>query len=135
MNRQTQPPSRQQTLQQERAASAWNNIESVRTAQKDYGSLVRSLPAMIQSDGLAPALAFLKAKAKNNEHSYHMVLFHHISDWVMARMVAQGDLLEALMHCDTADYRRAAVETLAYVSWLKRFAEAQGWGDATGDNP
>lgn len=65
--------SNQQTLQQQRAASAFQQVEMIdqdRTIsdkqKKEYGSLARGLPAMIQIDGLGHALAFLKAKASNN---------------------------------------------------------------------
>jgi CRISPR-associated protein Cmr5 len=125
------PPSSQRTLQQKRAESAWTDIESVKTheLQKNYGSLVRGFPAMIQTDGLGPALAFLKAKSSKNPQ--HLELNRHISEWVLERMgiTNQGDLLTWVMKQSTEKYRQAAVEALAYLMWLKRFAEAAGWGD------
>jgi len=119
-------PSQQQTLQQKRAAYAWGCIEQVPTGvQKKYGSLVRGLPALVQSDGLGQTLAFLKAKAGIE----HMVAYRHIAGWIGQELGAQGDLLEWLLKQSTTEYRRATAETLAYLSWLKRFAEAKGWQD------
>lgn len=126
----TQQHTRQQTLQQKRAAHAWASIEQVPAGvQKKYGSLVRGLPALVQSDGLAQTLAFLKAKAGGKVDKEHMVAYSHIADWVSKELQANGDLLVWLLGNSTAEYRRATAEALAYLSWLKRFAEAEGWQD------
>lgn len=118
--------SQQQTLQQKRASHAWHAVEEVdkKSYKKDYGSLVRGLPAMIQTDGLAHTLAFLKAKGKD----HHVSAYGTISRWVLGELgKGQGDLLEHLLNCSTIDYRRATSEALAYLQWLKRFVEARGW--------
>lgn len=126
-------PTQQQTLHQKRAAHAWGCIEKVPAGiQKKYGSLVRGLPALVQSDGLGQTLAFLKAKAGGKQDKEHMVAYNHIAGWVSQELGAQGDLLEWLLKQSTTDYRRATAETLAYLSWLKRFAEAKGWQDENG---
>lgn len=127
-------PSKQQTLQQERAASAWENVQDIagRPFKKDYGSLVRGFAAMIQGNGLGPALAFLKAKGKGQDDKAHTRLFNHISGWTLPRLGDGNngrDLLEALLSCNSTEYRIATAEALAYVNWLKRFAEAQGLTD------
>jgi CRISPR-associated protein Cmr5 len=124
--------ARQQTLQQERASHAWQAVENVDTKsfKKEYGSLVRGLPAMIQTDGLAHTLAFLKAKGK--EH--HLSAYQTISSWALRQDKQKGDLILHLLNCETNEYRRIANETLAYLQWLKRFVEAKGWkSDENGD--
>jgi CRISPR-associated protein Cmr5 len=123
-------PTQQQTLQQKRAAHAWACIEKVPGGiQKKYGSLVRGLPSLIQSDGLGQTLAFLKAKAGGKQDKEHMVAYNHIAAWVQQEFGGQGDFLEWLLKQSTTDYRRATAEVLAYLSWIKRFAEAKGWQD------
>lgn len=136
----TSKPTQQQTLQQKRAAHAWDCIEKVPTGiQKKYGSLVRGLPALVQSDGLGQMLAFLKAvdgRSKNKGNTPEIESYRHISAWASHKdsaLDAQGDLLEWLLKQSTTEYRRATAETLAYLSWLKRFAEAKGWKDENGD--
>jgi CRISPR-associated protein Cmr5 len=116
--------SNQQTLQQERAAQAFADVESVsQSAQTEYGSLVRGLPALIQSDGLATTLVFLKAKGK----AHHLAAYNHLSNWVMGKVSKQsGDLITWLLKEDSFKYRQATTEALAYLTWLKRFAEAKG---------
>ncbi|MEP7288875.1 MAG: type III-B CRISPR module-associated protein Cmr5 [Chloroflexota bacterium] len=124
--------SQQQTLQQRRAKSAWLNVEQVTHLQKEYGSLVRGLPAMILGEGLGQTLAFLKAKDKNRQDTEHWQVYKDVSDWVVAELRPKPpkiELLELVLTCDSNEYRRAATEALAYLSWLKRFAEAKGFAD------
>jgi CRISPR-associated protein Cmr5 len=135
-------PTQQQTLQQKRAAHAWECIDEVDTKrdkkfQKKYGSQVRSLPSLIQSDGLGQTLAFLKAKDKNQKNTHYWSAYEHIASWAQSAdsslgLPAQNDMLEWLLKQSTTEYRRATAETLAYLSWLKRFAEAKGWQDENG---
>lgn len=121
--------SNQQTLQQKRAASAWKQIAEVEKlpekTRKEYGSLVRGLPAMIQTDGLGATLAFMNAKAKEKEH--HRKAYQHLAAWVVNEMGASGDLLQWLIGRGSSEYRQATAEALAYLHWLKRFAEAKDW--------
>lgn len=117
--------SQQRTLQQLRAAQAFQDVESVSgNVQSEYNSLVRSLPALIQSDGLAPTLAFLNAKGK----PHHKAAYEHLGAWVLKELNGSGKFIEWLISTDTDSfkYRQATTETMAYLTWLKRFAEAKG---------
>lgn len=121
----TPPAPSQQTLQQRRAAAAWTDSQAVPAPNREsYKSLVRGFAAMIQTDGLGAALAFLKAKNKQE----HQMLTQHLSGWVLKQLGAsnQTDLLNWLLGQNSGMYRRAASEAIAYLMWLKRFAEA--WG-------
>jgi CRISPR-associated protein Cmr5 len=130
--------SLQQTLQQKRAAHAWECIEKVRD-QSSYKSQVGRLPALIRSDGLGQTLAFLKAKDGKSERrgsTGYIEIYNNISNWIAspdsgieAKYEQGKDLLDWLIHQDTPTYRRVTVEALAYVSWLKRFAEGAEWKD------
>jgi len=117
----------QQTLEQERAGQAWRDVGSVSKSLGDkYGSQARKLPARIQTNGLGQTLAFLRSKPDNQAMRK---LYGHLSAWVMKRMEANGDLLEAVTSWSSDEYRRATAEVLAYALWLRRFAEAKGWGE------
>ncbi len=123
------PTSHQQTLQQERAASAWQHITIVdknpdEKKRKKYGSLVRGLAANILSDGIGPTLAFLRAKGED----HHNWAYDHLAAWITTQMPGlEGDLLEWLIKQGSYEYRLVTAEALAYLHWLKRFAEAKGW--------
>ena len=118
--------SNQQTLQQQRAKQANTDVNEVvygNTSNSEYKSVIRSFPALIQTDGLATALAFLKAKGKD----HHEAAYKHVSNWVMARVAHKDEmsLLDWVQEASTFEYRQATAEALAYTAWLKRFVEAK----------
>jgi CRISPR-associated protein Cmr5 len=122
--------SQQRTLEQKRAKGAWQNIAQVKgeSYQKEYGSLVRRAPADIQINGLGQTLAFWRAKGKHE----HNTLYKHVSDWVMTRLGKQhqqGLLAWITLEATTDQYRQATAEAMAFLLWLKRFAEAELRGD------
>lgn len=119
--------SLQQTKEQERAAKAWEYVTAVKGQPfaGEYGGWVKKLPALVLTNGLGQTLAFLRAKGKGKPNAPQM-LYDHLSEWVMDE-VAPGQpdsLLEWLIKQDSATYRRATTESLAFIVWLKRFAEA-----------
>ncbi|MGB9661670.1 MAG: type III-B CRISPR module-associated protein Cmr5 [Moorellaceae bacterium] len=132
--------SLQQTLEQKRAKKAWEDVQSV-TARPDdfkkkYGSLARRVPMLVLTNGLGQTLAFLLSKAKINEAPQkrsadaqaHGELFHHLSDWTMTQVAPDEkgrDLMVWVLNSNSDAYRRATAEALAYLTWLKRFAEAE----------
>lgn len=122
--------SRQRTLEQNRGANAWEMVQQVQDKgfRTEYRSLVRKLPSYIMLTGLGQTLAFLHAKAGSGSNEHH-ALEVHLSQWVLQEMkdnTGQKLLLHWILDKDrtTDDYRRATNETLAYLAWLKRFAEA-----------
>ena len=120
--------SPQQTIEQKRARAAWDAVLAVKgqeSYKEKYLALVRSAPADVLTNGLGQTLAFLKAKGKGE----HKALSKHLSRWVCPQMgwTQNDDLLRKLTEPDAGSdvYRRATAETLAYLVWLKRFAEAE----------
>jgi CRISPR-associated protein Cmr5 len=119
--------SQQRSLEQRRAAQAWDRVQEVKSQnyKKDYLSLARSAPADIQSSGLGQTLAFWRAKKKDEEKE---ALYQHVAAWVktQVRFTQPSDLLEWIMkQARTDEYRRATTEAIAFLSWVKRFAEAE----------
>lgn len=119
--------SPQQTMEQKRARAAWDDVLAVKGQgyAGEYLALVRSAPADVLTSGLGQTLAFLKAKGKRE----HEDLSRHLSRWVCPEMgwTENEDLLHKLTEPGAGSdiYRRAMAETLAYLVWLKRFAEAE----------
>lgn len=123
--------STRQTQEQRRAAQAWRDV---RDEVKDkgfageYKSLAACAPADIQTSGLGQTLSFWRSKGwdrgkpKNNEHT---ALYNHVSSWVMQEIDESGDLLRWITRTDSTRYRQATVEALAFLGWLKRFAQAE----------
>lgn len=126
------PEPLQQTLDQERARQAWDAIQHIKGKdfEKKYGSLVRRVPMLVLMNGLGQTLAFLRSKGKDTatNTNEHVVLFEHLSDWTMRKVSCDNpseNLLDWICHNNSIAYRQATAEALAYLVWLKRFAEAE----------
>lgn len=134
--------SAQQSLEQKRAANAWKFVEEIAKPEvapdmkKKYGSLARKAPADIQTGGLAQTLAFWQAKAtpkkrgeETSENLAHAKILEHVSSWVKSddgMKLSQDDFLAWLINTATTNqYRHATTEALAFLVWVKRFAESK----------
>jgi CRISPR-associated protein Cmr5 len=125
--------SMQKTIEQKRAKAAWEDVARAKEKGKDFGGkykrLAQKMPAYILTNGLGQSLAFLKSKAKGKDGSSkeHELLYEHLSKWVMQQVDPKGNqsLLQWVMDNDSISYRRATTEVLAFLAWLKRFAEAE----------
>jgi len=116
--------STRQTQEQERAGQAWKNVrEDVKDKRfaSEYKALAVSAPADVQTNGLGQTLAFWLSKGKPE----HNTLYNHVSTWVVERVSASGDLLLWITQTDSVHYRQATVEALAFLGWLRRFAQAE----------
>lgn len=124
--------SKQRSLEQERAKAAWNEVKKAKQGadyQKKYKSLARSAPANIQQNGLGQTLAFWRAKPKE-EHQ--LALYNAVSAWVKGQIKWTGNehLLDWIVNqARTDEYRRATSEAMAFLGWIKRFAEAELEGE------
>lgn len=114
----------QQTIEQQRAHAAWRAIRQVPpNEQKKYSAIARKAPSYILTNGLGQTFAFLCTKDEAEK-----TLYRHLEEWLRTRLEITDtpfDAREWIGTTDSATYRRAMVETLAYLTWLKRFAEAE----------
>lgn len=118
------------TMEQGRAADAWARVDSARAIGDRYLNVARRAATDVQVNGLGQTLAFWKAKGTEE----HGALYRHLSAWVMRQMDREGDLLKWLISPGTGgdSYRRATMEAIAYLGWIKRFAEAEFGGKERG---
>jgi CRISPR-associated protein Cmr5 len=122
-------PDPQLTREQQRAMHALARIKEVAESKhaKDYKGYAESLPATIVANGLGQACATLLAQAKGKPDA-HRVLYDHLEDWLCGSKAAVYDrkpLIEAIINGNQDQYVRAQFEALAYLTWLKKFAQAQ----------
>jgi CRISPR-associated protein Cmr5 len=121
------------TLDQRRAKHAWQAVTTAKqqneAAFKDFCMHAKRLPMRIMASGLGQALAFLKAK------DYAPQLLQELGDWVLDKRANPAStkpkptdeaLLRQIVEKDSDFLRRATDETIAYLQWLNRFAEAEG---------
>jgi CRISPR-associated protein Cmr5 len=118
--------TRRKTLEQERANRAWKCVREVKDGNyaAKYGSLARKAPSLVQTNGLGQTLAFLLSKAKDQDNE-HRAFYGHVSKWVTEQMKWEKSLMEEVVSRDSADYRQATAEAMAFMMWLRRFAEAE----------
>ena len=118
-------PSALRTLEQERAKYAWNCVQEVKGKPfaGDYRTIAVKVPSLILTNGLGQTLAFLRSKS---DRPHFQLLYQHLADWVGSKVRANSDLLHWLVKNATSQqYRLATMEALAWLQWLKRFAEAE----------
>lgn len=106
------------TLEQGRAQHAFKQAKGAKDEEK-FASYAKKLPMMIKTNGLGASMAFAKAK---NEKAWKK-LFNAIEGWLQKKDYIKGDLLEEIVKTDSAHYRILTNEVIAYLSWLRRFAE------------
>lgn len=115
--------------EQERAQKAWELVNQVPNGiAKKYKALANSAPVMILTNGLGQTLAFFLSKVKGqNEYS---MLYSHIEQWLGVKIPwSQSNekhkrIIEKIMNETSQINRMATEETLAFLSWVKRFASA-----------
>ena len=125
-------PDTQPTREQQRAMHALAKIKEVAERElakdyKGYAGYAESLPATIIANGLGQACATLLAQAKGKSDA-HRELYDHLEDWLCGSNAAVYDrkpLIEAIIKGNQDQYVRAQFEALAYLTWLKKFAQAQ----------
>ena len=124
------------TLDQQRAAYAWQCVSKLEKELGDYINLAKSAPALIMNNGLMQTLAFLQDKGKG----HHTALLDHICQWLGRRFGGEplgGDhrfaaeneadyrrVMESLYNSPSGLYRRATDESLALLRWIRQLAAA-----------
>ncbi len=117
-----------------------NNAEYYEST--NYKSYVKKLPMLIKTNGFGAALAFVFAKRakmkkginpgqKENPKNAYDLIYEQLTQWLMKEsQVTQSlfkgkstELSEAVIQLLSPEYRTVAVETLALVAWMSRFAE------------
>ena len=113
----------QRSLAQDRASFAFNSVERVNLALREkYKQLARSAPADVQTNGLGQTLAFWRAKGEPE----HRLLLDHLTTWLREQLhfnEGQDALKWIVLTANIEEYRRATTETIALLTWIKRFAE------------
>ena len=124
-----------QTLDQQRAAFAWDAAKRAQQALPQFGdfkNLAKGAPALIMGNGLMPALAFYASRDKDHARA----LNEAINGWLAARFKDHiafkplprtfSEVMERLLQAKAGSmfYMQATDETLAMLKWLRQFADA-----------
>lgn len=122
---------REKTLDQRRAADALMKIRSLEQESKQaygkYKSYAKALPANILMSGLGQAVATIRSR----DRAGYSQLYKHLAGWLCGddedapyRNYPGENLIQAIVENDQDDYIRAQAEAMAYLEWLRKFAEA-----------
>jgi CRISPR type III-B/RAMP module-associated protein Cmr5 len=117
-----------QSFEQERAKKAWELVGQLRNDQReDYANRAQAIGPDILTNGLLQTLAVYKSGTKEEPR-----LVDHLQAWMHSTECSfpwgnlnQQQLIERLCRCDSATYRAAEVEALAFIVWLKRFSKVR----------
>ncbi len=116
-------------MNNKRAEYAFKNIAKIRNCppkiQSEFRTLARSLPTMVQSNGLTAAVAYLYSKkSNNNAHNLMYIIMHN---WLIDRKdILKDDKIElmySISKMDSPSLRITTAEVMALLVWIKRFAE------------
>ena len=112
-----------QTLEQRRAAYAWECVKAVDdNTRDDYTNLAKAMPMMVMNSGLMQTLAFLKDKNK----PHHAALLNHVIHWIttqgQGKSVTFPELMKRLFEEPPLQFRHNTAETQAILRWIRQFA-------------
>lgn len=125
-----------QTLDQQRAAYAWQAVKRAQQALPKFGdfkNLAKGAPALIMGNGLMPSLAFYASRTSSNQKPAE-ALNKAIYEWLAQRFMTEAafkplpknyvDVMDRLLKAPAAFYMQATDEALAMLKWLRQFAAA-----------
>jgi len=123
----------EQTLDQKRAVHALAKVRIVKgsDAAGNYRSYVEALPAMIVMNGIGQACATLLSRAADDKprNRAYRLLLNHLRDWLCREdggvYRGENSLIDGIVKGDQQTFVHAQVEALAYLVWLKKFAQAE----------
>jgi CRISPR-associated protein Cmr5 len=130
-------------LEQARAKFAYEKAKSVADQggkkAKEYKSYAKKLPMMIKTNGLGASLAFAlsKSKDKDGRNTSWGLIYNDVKSWLtqdqkkfLLGTHVNDDLANAVIKLESPEYRAVTVEVLAFLNWLRRFAEGLIEGEA-----
>lgn len=132
-------------LEQGRAAFAYQCAEAGAKLgkNKEYKSYVKKMPMLIKTNGLGATAAFTFAKGSkggeaNRENPWGL-LYGQIEDWLSKDEkqlipITPNKLAFTLTEIESWRYRSVTIEVLAFLNWLKRFADALIEGESQDNN-
>lgn len=123
-------------LERGRAKFAFERAEIVERDYKNisgsYKTYVKRMPMLIKTNGLGAALAFSFSKRtteKTKSAFGYNLLYDDIAEWLkqdekkLVTFSKNEDLVRAVVSLDSSEYRAVTIEVLAFLDWLRRFAE------------
>jgi len=111
-------------LDQIRAANAWAARDTIGTGA-NQGDIVKKVPTMIMENGFLAAAAFAKDSSGGYKTVFMAITVHLQTLGIMEKKqgASVDDLITWLSAASSAKLREVTVETMAYLSYLRRFVQ------------
>lgn len=115
-----------QKLEQSRASFAFTRAKSA-GENKEYKQWAKKVPMMIKTNGLGATLAFLYSKGETQRQ-----IIRDLEEWFKMDEKCKGlivlnntsfHLVGEITQVDMAAYRALTIEAIAFLNWLRRFAD------------
>ena len=109
-------------IEQIRARNALSDTAALVKRNKDAGEgdTLSGYPSLVINNGLLATIAFAVYKGDAHSRIADAIAYHLNDRKIIAASNAIG-LRKALTECQSSTLRRATAETLAFLSYLKRF--------------
>ncbi|RLF08628.1 MAG: type III-B CRISPR module-associated protein Cmr5 [Thermoprotei archaeon] len=120
-------------IEQGRAKFAYDCVEKAKNDKK-YKGHIKKIPVYITTNGLGATLAFIFGKDDT-----YKTIYSHIESWLredqkkLIELSGQKKLVEEITNIDSPQYRAITIEVLAFVNWLRRFADGLIEGEDEGN--
>ncbi|GEM_PF-7012882 len=116
-------------LHNQMAQFVFTEVSRISKNDKEFRSLARSMPSILQVNGLGAAIAFLCSKKKRG--NAHELMYQIMDKWFRDKKFQvtgeTKDLIERIVNLDSSTYRLYMSEMMKLCLWVKRFSE--GWID------
>lgn len=134
-------PNTISTIENGRAKFAYDYAKhaSQQNYKGDYKSYVKKMPMLIKTNGLGSTLAFIFSKS--NSSQAYAALGNDLKNWLHNSMLNIPNIqncpnLELLVYeitkLNSTEYRLVTAEIMAFLNWLRRFADGLIQGETNG---
>ena len=110
-----------------RAEFAYKCAEKGKTIGKEYKSYAKKVPMLIKVNGIGATFGFMLSKGGTYEE-----IGKHILEWLNSdnvklidkpEIIEFKDLVKETVKLNSTEYRALTIEVIAFLSWLRRFAD------------
>lgn len=116
-----------QTLEQQRAADAWQKSQH---CNQEYANLAKGVPALIMNSGLMQVMAFLHEKGGKESQRHCRDLGQDLRTWLSTQFPRQvpsanfSDFMDAMLAAEPRVYQDVTAESFAWLRWVRQMAAA-----------
>lgn len=110
------------TLDQQRAALAFQHVSGLESDAKKYATMVHKLPALITSAGLCQALHFVQSRGNDDQKK----LLGHLAEQLVRvdpKIKNAEALLDRVRNAELPEYLRLTHEARVCASWYRRMVQ------------